>query len=81
MSITQITERETALTQANADLVLANRDCVAWFDALKVDHDALLALIKRVHDARGRYHSQLAMAALYEAAGLPCVKPISGVAS
>lgn len=38
----------------------------------------LKALVVNTHKAKGRYHSQLAMCALYEAVGLPNVKPISG---
>jgi len=35
----------------------------------------LADLVKKVHAAKGRYHSQLAMCDLYEACGLPCVRP------
>jgi len=35
-------------------------------------------LADEVRRLKGRYHSQLAMAALYEACGLPHTKPISG---
>ena len=42
------------------------------------ERDALKSLVASVHKARGRYHSQLAMCALYDACGLPNVKPISG---
>jgi hypothetical protein len=45
---------------------------------VKKELDALKTLVVKVHQARGRYHSQMAQAALYEAAGLPNVKPVSG---
>lgn len=71
MSITQISECETAL---NAML----RKTGADWDAARAERDAIKALVVKVHQARGRYHSQIAMAALYEACGLPNVKPVSG---
>ena len=37
--------------------------------------DALIALIKRVHSAKGRYHSQIAMCDLYDSAGLKNERP------
>lgn len=36
----------------------------------------LVRLITAVHKAKGRYHSQVAMSALYDACGLPNEKPI-----
>lgn len=47
-------------------------------DALVAENEKLRTLVTDVHKAKGRYHSQLAMCALYEAVGLPNVKPISG---
>ena len=38
----------------------------------------LRTLVKKVHEAKGRYHSQIAMANLYEACGLPFVRPVKG---
>ena len=35
-------------------------------------------LVKKVHEAKGWYHSQIAMANLYEACGLPFVRPLKG---
>lgn len=37
--------------------------------------DILIALIKRVHAAKGRFHTQLAMCDLFDAVGLPNVRP------
>ena len=42
------------------------------------ERDALKTLVANVHKAKGRYHNQLAMCALYDAVGLPNVRPISG---
>lgn len=35
----------------------------------------LTDLVKKVHSAKGRYHSQLAMCDLYDACGLPNERP------
>ena len=35
----------------------------------------LKPLVKKVHKAKGRYHTQLAMCDLYDACGLPNVRP------
>ena len=37
----------------------------------------LEAAIKKVHTAKGRHHSQIAMCDLYELVGLPCVRPVA----
>ena len=44
--------------------------------ALLDDVEQLRALITKLHAAKGRYHSQVAMSALYDACGLPNEKPI-----
>ncbi len=44
----------------------------AYGQACRVD---LLELIRSVHKAKGRYHSQHAMCDLYDAAGLPNTRP------
>ena len=38
-------------------------------------HAALIAAVKKMHAARGRYHNQLATAELYKLVGLPYVMP------
>ena len=38
--------------------------------------DDLIELVKAVHKAKGRYHSQLAMCDLYDACGLPNQRPV-----
>lgn len=76
--LTHVAECETAL-QKSFDCVV-NAAHLALETGCKAieERDALKALVINVHQARGRYHSQIAMAALYEAVGLPNVKPVSG---
>lgn len=38
--------------------------------------DDLIELVKAVHKAKGRYHSQLAMCDLYDSCGLPNQRPV-----
>ena len=45
---------------------------------VKKELDAIKTLVVNTHHAKGRYHSQLAMCDLYDAVGLPNVRPISG---
>lgn len=78
MSITTISEREQALERGLDDALVAGTLLVLRCQKLEAERDALKALVVKVHQARGRYHSQLAMCALYEACGLPNTKPISG---
>ena len=78
MSITHVTERETALQKSFDRVVNAAQMAVETGCKAIDEFDALKALVIKVHQARGRYHSQIAMAALYEAVGLPNVKPVSG---
>jgi hypothetical protein len=47
-------------------------------DAARLELATLQAKVASVHKAKGRYHNQLAMCDLYEACGLPNVRPISG---
>lgn len=51
--------------------LLANRD------TLKEQFEQLKAAVKKVHMAKGRYHSQLAMCDLYDLCGLPNQRPIT----
>jgi hypothetical protein len=69
--ITHISEKET-------QLVSMLRKTGDALDACTAERDVLRTLVVNVHHAKGRYHSQLAMCALYEACGLPNVKPVSG---
>lgn len=42
---------------------------------MRAEIERLKTAIKRTHSANGRYHSQLAMCDLYDAVGLPNVRP------
>jgi hypothetical protein len=42
---------------------------------LKPTADTLIALIKRLHKAKGRYHTQIAVCDLFDAVGLPNHRP------
>lgn len=51
----------------------------AVIEVMKELNDDLLALkraVKRVHEAKGRHHSQIAMCDLYDACGLPNERPM-----
>lgn len=50
----------------------SNEQMTAYGQACRVD---LLELVRAVHKAKGRYHSQLAMCDLFDAAGLPNTRP------
>lgn len=78
MSITTVTEKEQQLAQAltSANKVIDN--AIARINEIEREFQELRALVGNVHRAKGWYHSQLAMAALYEACDLPNVKPVSG---
>jgi len=81
--ITHVTERETALAdevrRLKGELELQRmKTYCAQISDIAMERDALKTLVANVHKAKGRYHSQLAMAVLYEACGLPFVKPVSG---
>jgi len=67
-----------ALVQERDDATYAGRLVVQRCDRLVQERDFLITLVAKVHGAKGRYHNQIAMAALYEACGLPFVKPVSG---
>ena len=69
--ITHITAKETALTNTL-------RTTTEALTLVTAERDALKTLVANVHKAKGRYHNQLAMCALYDAVGLPNVRPISG---
>jgi hypothetical protein len=51
----------------------------AVIEVMKELNDEMLALkraVKRVHEARGRYHSQIAMCDLYDLCKLPNERPM-----
>ena len=53
----------------------ANVDCMAWYEAIKADYEALRKAVVKLHAARGRYHTQLAACDLYDLLGLKNERP------
>lgn len=53
----------------------ANMDCMAWYEAIKADYEALRKAVVKLHAARGRYHTQLAACDLYDLLGLKNERP------
>lgn len=53
----------------------ANVDCMAWYEAIKSDYEALHKAVTKLHAARGRYHTQLAACDLYDLLGLKNERP------
>jgi len=72
MSIVNVTEKEQ-------QLVSMLRKTGEALDACRAELNTLKSLIADTHTARGRYHTQMAWATLYEARGLPFAKPVSGL--
>ena len=53
----------------------ANVDCMAWYEAIKSDYEALRKAVAKLHAAKGRYHTQLAACDLYDLLGLKNERP------
>lgn len=53
----------------------ANVDCMAWYEAIKSDYEALRKAVIKLHAAKGRYHTQLAACDLYDLLGLKNERP------
>jgi len=53
----------------------ANVDCMAWYEAIKSDYEALRKAVVKLHAAKGRYHTQLAACDLYDLLGLKNERP------
>lgn len=51
-------------------------DKYQMYDYGKQCRDNLIELVKAVHKAKGRYHSQIAMCDLYDSCGLPNQRPV-----
>jgi len=77
MSITNITPREQELTKRVKELEAVVLGAGVTITGLEREISELKSLVANVHTARGRYHSQIAMARLYEACKLPFVMPVS----
>lgn len=44
----------------------ANLDCMAWYEAIKADYEALRKAVVKLHAAKSRYHTQIAAFDLYD---------------
>ena len=53
----------------------ANVDCMAWYEAIKSDYEALHKAVTKLHAAKGRYHTQLAACDLYDLCDLKNERP------
>lgn len=53
----------------------ANLDCMAWYEAIKADYEALRKAVVKLHAAKSRYHTQIAAFDLYDLCGLKNERP------
>lgn len=53
----------------------ANVGCMAWYEAIKSDYEALRKAVVKLHAAKGRYHTQIAACDLYDLLGLKSERP------
>ena len=53
----------------------ANVDCMAWYEAIKADYEALRKAVVKLHAAKGRYHTQIAACDLYDLCDLKNERP------
>lgn len=53
----------------------ANVDCMAWYESIKADYEAMRKAVVKLHAAKGRYHTQLAACDLYDLLGLKSERP------
>lgn len=53
----------------------ANVDCMAWYESIKADYEAMRKAVVKLHAAKGRYHTQLAACDLYDLLGLKNERP------
>lgn len=44
----------------------ANVDCMAWYEAIRADYEALRKAVVKLHAAKSRYHTQIAAFDLYD---------------
>jgi hypothetical protein len=59
----------SAVTQADQD------DLIVELENYRAKYRALLQSVQKLHAAKGRYHTQIAAAELYELCGLPAERP------
>ena len=53
----------------------ANLDCMAWYEAIKSDYEAMRKAVIKLHAAKGRHHTQIAACDLYDLLGLKNERP------
>ena len=53
----------------------ANLDCMAWYESIKADYEAMRKAVVKLHAAKGRYHTQIAACDLYDLLGLKNERP------
>ena len=53
----------------------ANVDCMAWYESIKADYEAMRKAVVKLHAAKGRYHTQLAACDLYDLCDLKNERP------
>ncbi len=59
----------SAVTQADQD------DLIVELENYKAKYRTLLAAVQKLHAAKGRYHTQIAVCELFELCGLPAERP------
>ena len=70
------------LPMPNVEVISGHREPFVSYDADQMREygqqcrDDLIELVKAVHKAKGRYHSQIAMCDLYDSCGLPNQRPV-----
>lgn len=72
-------ERDTTAAELSR-LHAANVDCMAWYEAIKSDYEAMRKAVVKLHAAKGRYHTQIAACELYDLLGLENERPTLGAA-
>ena len=68
--ITPYTECNSEAAAELRRLHAANMDCMAWYESIKADYEAMRKAVVKLHAAKGRYHTQLAACDLYDLLGL-----------
>lgn len=53
----------------------ANMDCMAWYESIKADYEAMRKAVVKLHAAKGRHHTQLAACDLFDLCGLKNERP------
>ena len=69
-----IQDQEAAAAELRR-LHAANVDCMAWYESIKSDYEAIRKAVVKLHAARGRFHTQIAACDLYDLLGLKNERP------